>query len=49
MPYADVVKAALIPAVLYFGSVFWMVHLEAGKRGLVGMPKAELPSRAGAR
>ncbi|GGD18986.1 TRAP transporter permease [Aureimonas glaciei] len=44
VPYAAVVQAALIPALLYFGSVFWMVHLEAGKRNLVGLSKAELPS-----
>jgi len=42
--YYEVVKAAIIPAILYFGSVFWMVHLEAGKRNLLGMAKAELPS-----
>ncbi len=42
--YATVVKAALVPALLYFGSTFWMVHLEAGKRGLLGLPKAECPS-----
>ncbi|HTN98071.1 MAG TPA: TRAP transporter fused permease subunit, partial [Nordella sp.] len=44
VPYAAVVKAALIPAVLYFGVCFWMVYLEAGKAGLKGMPKAELPN-----
>ena len=42
--YAAVVKAALIPAVLYFGACFWMVFLEAGKAGLRGMTKAELPN-----
>jgi TRAP transporter 4TM/12TM fusion protein len=42
--YAEVVKAAIIPAILYFASAFWMVHLEAGKRGLMGLPKDELPS-----
>jgi TRAP transporter 4TM/12TM fusion protein len=42
--YYEVVKAAIIPAILYFGSAFWMVHLEAGKRGLLGLPKADLPS-----
>ncbi len=44
--YYEVVKAAIIPALLYFGSAFWMVHLEAGKFGLHGLPKAELPSAA---
>jgi TRAP transporter 4TM/12TM fusion protein len=44
--YSEVVKAALIPAILYFLSAFWMVHLEAGRRGLVGLPLSELPSAA---
>ncbi|MBE1205795.1 TRAP transporter permease [Aminobacter carboxidus] len=42
--YYEVVKAALIPALLYFASAFWMVHLEAGKHGLHGLPRADLPS-----
>ena len=42
--YSVVVKAAVIPAMLYFASAFWMVHLEAGKHGLVGMKKSEIPS-----
>jgi TRAP transporter 4TM/12TM fusion protein len=44
VPYAEVAKAAVIPALLYFGSAFWMVHLEAGKRGLLGLPKDRCPS-----
>lgn len=43
VPYADIVKAAIIPAILYFGACFWMVYLEAGKAGLKGMDKASLP------
>ncbi len=46
--YYEVVTAALIPAILYFASAFWMVHLEAGRRGLIGLPKSELPSPAAA-
>lgn len=42
--YHEVVQAAIIPAILYFASAFWMVHLEAGKHGLVGLPKDALPS-----
>ncbi|HEY0329975.1 MAG TPA: TRAP transporter fused permease subunit, partial [Rhodopseudomonas sp.] len=42
--YAVIVKAAVIPAMLYFASAFWMVHLEAGRHGLVGMKKSEIPS-----
>ncbi|KKX28325.1 TRAP transporter permease [Rhizobium sp. LC145] len=44
VPYAEIVKAALIPAILYFGVCFWMVFLEAGKAGLKGMNKADLPN-----
>ncbi len=44
VPYVEIVKAALIPAVLYFASAFWIVHLEAGKYALKGLPKEELPS-----
>lgn len=42
--YIEIVKAALIPAILYFLGVFWMVHLEAGKRGLRGLSREALPS-----
>jgi TRAP transporter 4TM/12TM fusion protein len=34
MPYADIVKVALVPAVLYFFAVFVMVHFEALRTGL---------------
>ncbi len=44
VPYSEIVKAAIIPAVLYFFGAFWMVHLEAGKHNLVGMSKKDLPS-----
>ncbi|MDQ5911205.1 MAG: hypothetical protein QG599_3302 [Pseudomonadota bacterium] len=43
VPYIEVAKAALIPALLYFGSVFWMVHLEARRAGLEGLPKDQCP------
>ncbi|MEO8281056.1 MAG: TRAP transporter fused permease subunit, partial [Ideonella sp.] len=44
VPYATIVKAAVVPAVLYFMSAFWMVHLEAGRAGLAGLAEADLPS-----
>jgi TRAP transporter 4TM/12TM fusion protein len=44
VPFVEVAKAALIPACLYFGSIFWMVHLEAVKNNLRGLPKDECPS-----
>ncbi|WP_111559958.1 TRAP transporter permease [Paracoccus sediminilitoris] len=44
VPYASVVKAAIIPALLYFGVVFWMVWLQAGRDDLRGLPRASLPN-----
>lgn len=41
--YLDVCKAAAIPAVLYFLSIFVMIDLEAAKTGLKGLPRAQLP------
>ena len=43
VPYVEIAKAAAIPALLYFFTVFWMVHLEAGRAGLKGLPKSECP------
>ena len=41
--YAEVVQAAVVPAILYFGAAFWMVHLEACRLGLKGLPYEDLP------
>lgn len=46
IPYFTIVKAAAIPAILYFLSVGTMVHIEAVKTGLKGLPRESLP-RAG--
>ncbi|HSC82897.1 MAG TPA: TRAP transporter permease [Pseudomonas sp.] len=44
VPFVEIAKAALLPALLYFGSVFWMVHLEAKRAGLKGLPKEQCPN-----
>ena len=44
VPYVEICKAAAIPALLYFFTAFVMVHLEAGRRGLLGMPKDQCPN-----
>jgi TRAP transporter 4TM/12TM fusion protein len=44
VPYSAIVTAAIIPALFYFATCFWVVHLEAGKAGLRGMSKDELPN-----
>ncbi len=42
--YLEICKAAAIPAFLYFATAFWMVHLEAGRANLMGLPKEECPN-----
>ncbi len=41
--YLRVCMAAAIPAVLYFFALLYMVHMEALRQGLRGLPRAELP------
>lgn len=43
LSYATIMLLAVGPALLYFLSVFFMVHFEAKKRGLIGMPGETLP------
>jgi len=43
IPYLSVIKAALAAAVLYFIAVGLMVHWEALKTGLIGIPKEQIP------
>lgn len=43
LPYVEIAKAALIPAVLYYLAVGFMVHMEAKRLGLKGIPKERLP------
>jgi TRAP transporter 4TM/12TM fusion protein len=41
--YFQVTIWAIIPAILYYVAVFFAVHFEAKRYGLLGVPKAELP------
>jgi TRAP transporter 4TM/12TM fusion protein len=43
VPYAQVALWAAIPAILYYVAVFFAVHFEAKRHGLMGVPKSELP------
>ena len=43
VPYIEIAKAALIPACLYYLAVGFMVHMEAKRLGLKGIPKERLP------
>lgn len=44
VPYIVIALSAILPAVLYFSGIFIMVHFEAKRLGLLGLPKDSLPS-----
>jgi TRAP transporter 4TM/12TM fusion protein len=41
--YGQVIIWAIIPAILYYIACFAAVHFEAKRRGLLGLPRSELP------
>ncbi len=43
VPYSQIVIWAVIPAILYYVACFAAVHFEAKRRGIHGVPRAELP------
>jgi len=43
VPYFQIIKAAAIPAILYYVGVFSMVHFIALRSGMTPTPRAELP------
>jgi TRAP-type uncharacterized transport system fused permease subunit len=48
IPYQEIAIAAIIPAILYFVSIYFMVDFEAAKLGMRGMREDELPKFADA-
>ena len=43
LSYSIIIKAAVIPALLYFSGIYIVTDLEAKKQGLVGIEKSKLP------
>lgn len=43
LPYIDIVKYSVLPAILYFATVYLFVDIIAAKRGMRGMSEEELP------
>ena len=43
VPYIDIVKAAIVPAFLYFAGIWLGVHFEAKRGNLKGIPRSQLP------
>jgi TRAP transporter 4TM/12TM fusion protein len=46
VPYTTVIAAALIPSLLFYFGLFMQIDGYAAKRGLRGLPRAELPALA---
>ena len=44
LPYSQIAISAILPAVLYFTGIFMMIHFEAKKLGLKGLPKESIPN-----
>lgn len=42
-PYVEIVKISILPAIMYFATVYLFVHIIALKQGMQGLPKDELP------
>nr|WP_282563220.1 TRAP transporter fused permease subunit [Gymnodinialimonas phycosphaerae] len=43
VPYADIVLAALVPAILYYVALFIQADLEAARLGIRPVPRSEIP------
>ncbi len=43
LPYAEIVRLSILPAFLYFATVYLFVDIIAAKRGMRGLSGAELP------
>src|SRR5699024_5556940 len=44
IPYFEVMMMALIPALFYYITLFIAIDAQAGKRGIKGVPKQDLPN-----
>ncbi|MDR1580931.1 MAG: TRAP transporter permease [Synergistaceae bacterium] len=43
VPYSKIIVHAAIPALMYYLGIIIQVHLRAGKMGLLGLPREQLP------
>jgi TRAP transporter 4TM/12TM fusion protein len=44
LPYIEIIKAAAIPAVLFFTAQFIVIHYESKRVGIMGIPRSQLPN-----
>jgi len=40
VPYAEIVRLSILPAIMYFATVYLFVDLIALKRGMRGLPRS---------
>lgn len=45
VPYFEIIKAAALPAILYFAGIWIITHFEAKRLGLRGLTKEEIPDK----
>ncbi len=43
LPYSTIIRAAAIPAILFFTAQFIVIHFESKRLGIMGLPKHKLP------
>jgi len=44
MAYNDLILIAIVPAAMHYLAILWMVHLEARRLQLAGLPPSEIPT-----
>lgn len=44
VPYNQLILVAIVPALMHYLAILWMVHLEAKRLKLAGMPPEEIPN-----
>ena len=44
LPYVQIIKAAAVPALLFFAAQFIVIHYESKRVGIMGLPKSQLPN-----
>lgn len=42
-PYSEIIKAAMIPAILFFTAQYVLIHYDSKRLGIGGIPRAQLP------
>ena len=44
MPYGEIIKAAIVPSILFFVAQYVVIHYDSKKLGIGGLPRDQLPN-----